>query len=204
VADGIVQKASVALAEKGKHGLGSNSTVQGLPTTEAITDKILKEGARKLAHDKSEFASEAQSAYANRNKEEHSEVVDIVREQVQEHFGETQHDQDAIKLVQNAHEKLNRMPIDKIRENIASAHFTPEEVALKALKAGESNAVKKESGTVEEGVKGSGVEKGSDAARLQSLVDRAEHGAAPPAAQKAINMLADEVRAARAAAGSEE
>lgn len=60
VADGIVQKASVALAEKGKHGLGSNSTVQGLPTTEAITDKILKEGARKLAHDKSEFASEAQ------------------------------------------------------------------------------------------------------------------------------------------------
>jgi hypothetical protein len=55
-----------------------------------------------------------QSAYANRNKEEHSEVVDIVREQVQEHFGETQHDQDAIKLVQNAHEKLNRMPIDKV------------------------------------------------------------------------------------------
>lgn len=40
-------------------------------------------------------------------------------------------------------------------------------MALKALKAGESNAVKKESGTVEEGVKGSGVEKGSDAARLQ-------------------------------------
>ncbi len=39
---------------------------------------------------------------------------------------------------------------------------------------------------------------------LQSLVDRAEHGNAPAAAQKAINMLAEEVRAARAAAGSEE
>ena len=59
-ADAIVQKASVALAEKGKHGLGSNSTVQGLPTTEAITDKIMKEGARKLAHDGSEMAAEAQ------------------------------------------------------------------------------------------------------------------------------------------------
>lgn len=38
---------------------------------------------------------------------------------------------------------------------------------MRALKAGESNAVKKESGTVEEGVKGSGVERGSEAARLQ-------------------------------------
>lgn len=159
-----------------------------------------------------------------------------------DHFGETQHDEDARKLVQNAHEKMNRMPLDKascttpfgpapmcpaltccwaiartsvstlqyslhyittlscnclcnclcncqrasktcdpficvsstfdrylgqVRENIACAHLSPEEVAMRALKAGESNAVKKETGTVEEGVKGSGVEKGSEAARLQ-------------------------------------
>ncbi len=36
---------------------------------------------------------------------------------------------------------------------------------------------------------------------LQSLVDRAEHGNAPAAAQKAIAILAEEVRAS---AGSEE
>jgi len=42
---------------------------------------------------------------------------------------------------------------------------------------------------------------------MQSAVDRAQHGdisSAPPAAQKAVAMLAEEVRAARAAANSEE
>ncbi len=64
-----------------------------------------------------------QSAYANRNKEEHSEVVELVKEQVQEHFGDTQHDQDAVKLVQNAHEKMNRMPVDKVRPTVCVSEY---------------------------------------------------------------------------------
>jgi len=58
-------------------------------------------------------------------------------------------------------------PSLQIREQFAGAHLSPEEVALRVLKAGESEAVKKESGTVQPGVKGSGVESGSEAARLQ-------------------------------------
>ncbi len=54
-----------------------------------------------------------QSVYDNRHKPEYSEVVDLVKEKVKDHFGETQHDEDAKKLVQHAHEKMNRMPLDK-------------------------------------------------------------------------------------------
>lgn len=36
-----------------------------------------------------------------------------MKEKVVDHFGETQHDEDARKLVENAHEKMNRMPLDK-------------------------------------------------------------------------------------------
>ena len=60
VAEAIVQKAGVAFAEKGSHGLGGNQTVANLPTTDAIADKVMKEGARRLAHEGSEMASEAQ------------------------------------------------------------------------------------------------------------------------------------------------
>lgn len=59
------------------------------------------------------------------------------------------------------------LPYLQIREQFAGAHLSPEEVALRVLKLGESEAVKKESGTVQPGVKGSGVESGSEAARLQ-------------------------------------
>lgn len=60
VAEAIVQKAGVAFAEKGSHGLGGNQTVANLPTTDAIAEKVMKEGARRLAHEGSEMASKAQ------------------------------------------------------------------------------------------------------------------------------------------------
>ncbi len=60
LAEAIVQKAGVAFAEKGSHGLGGNQTVANLPTTDAIAEKVMKEGARRLAHEGSEMASDAQ------------------------------------------------------------------------------------------------------------------------------------------------
>ena len=68
-----------------------------------------------------------QSAYDNRHKPEYSEVVDLVKEKVVDHFGETQHDEDARKLVQNAHEKMNRMPLDKASctTPFGPAHISP-------------------------------------------------------------------------------
>lgn len=56
---------------------------------------------------------DTQAAYATRGTEKQSEVVDIVKEKVEKEFGDTIHDQDAAKLVQNVHEKLNRMPVEK-------------------------------------------------------------------------------------------
>jgi len=61
VADEVIHKAKVSLAEKGKIGLGQSShSALDLPTTDAISDKVLKEGVRKLAHEESELASDAQ------------------------------------------------------------------------------------------------------------------------------------------------
>jgi len=54
-----------------------------------------------------------QAAYATKGTDKQSEVVDIVKEKVEKEFGDTIHDQDAAKLVQNVHEKLNRMPVEK-------------------------------------------------------------------------------------------
>lgn len=61
VADEVIHKAKVSLAEKGKIGLGQSShSALDLPTTDAISDKVLKEGVRKLAHEGSDLASDAQ------------------------------------------------------------------------------------------------------------------------------------------------